>query len=159
MLRHVMVWRSVVLLAMSLGCSHLGDPLVSSDAAFRGGLPASIVRVESFGLWSHGDRQGSLRLVVTRGCSPERCFDRTYLQWLDSLRDGDGRFLEADEGETTEIDELGDFVLVEQITPAPSAHEPGRFQLDSAQSHSGAPRAICITPHTPGTYTVREGPC
>lgn len=154
-----MGWRGIALLAMSLGCSHLGDALVSSNAEFRGGLPAAIVRVQSFGLWSNGTRQGSLRIVVTRGCSPERCFDRTFLQWLDSLRDAEGRFLEADEGETTEIDELGEFALIEGVTPAPRAGEPGRFQLDSSHTHSGAPRAMCITPRSPGAYTVLEGAC
>jgi hypothetical protein len=151
--------RRVALLTVGLGCSQLQTGLVTPTADFRGGLPASIVRVESFGLWSQGERQGSLRIVVTRGCSPERCFDRTFLQWLDTLRDEEGRSLEAEEGETTEIDELGDFTFVERITPAPSVQNPGRFQLDAAHSHSGEPRAICITPAAPGAYTAREGPC
>jgi hypothetical protein len=151
--------RWVALLTLGLGCSHLQSGLVTPTAEFRGGLPASIVRVESFGIWSEGDRQGSLRIVVTRGCSPERCFDRTFLQWLDALRDEEGRSLQAEEGETTEIDEIGDFSFVERISPAPSLQSPGRFQLDSTQSHSGALRSICVTPRAPGAYTTREGPC
>ena len=154
-----MALRWIALLTLGLGCMHSGGVLVSSESEFRGGLPASITRVESFGLWSHGERRGSLRIVVTRSCRPEHCFDRSFLQWLDTRRDEQGRFLAAVEGETSEIDELGNSVLVEKITPAPSVKNPARFQIESANSHSGELGAICVTPGAPGSYAAHDGPC
>lgn len=151
---------AALLMALALcaaGCESLGG--LGADGRFDNRLPASLYRVESFGLWEHEGSEGRLRVVVTRRCEAEHCFDRADLQWIEVVTDGDGRYRSTQEVASAELAELGDRVIVETITPAPTVPNPARFEIRSANAFSAEMRAVCVVPGAPGEHETREGAC
>lgn len=144
---------------LALGCTALPGDLVADDAAFEGGLPIAVHRVESFGLWQDADREGRQRIVVMRHCLPTRCADRAYLQWLVDRVDAGGRYERSEELSTAELSEIGPHIAIERITPAPTVSHPARFEIEHADTFSGEVMAHCVTPGAPGSYEVRIGAC
>ncbi len=119
----------------------------------------SVSLVETFGLWEHDGRHGNFRLVVTKTCSPEHCFDRAYLQWLEAIAGAEGRYERTDVLRTVDLRELGDFAVVHSISLSPTPSDQNRFELRTANTYTLEERRLCVLPADPGKYSIQEGAC
>ena len=119
----------------------------------------SVSLVETFGLWDLQARHGRYRIVVTKGCSPEHCFDRAYLQWLETIAEPDSRYARTEVSRSVQIVELGDFVVVQSIVLVPTESQPYRFEIKATNTYTGEEGRLCVSPSSPGNYRVREGSC
>jgi len=121
-------------------------------------LDTGISLVETFGLWENGGRYGSLRVVVTKGCSPEHCADRAYLQWLEAVQGSQG-YERTTILASVPLEEIGDFVMVQTVSRAATESNPNRFELRVANTYTGDEGVVCVTPAGPGRYSAHEGAC
>lgn len=92
---------------------------------------------------------GLHRLLVYRVCSPEHCWSRAYLQWLDpSLGGGVIR--------TTEVSELGYGSFVESAQWIWSG-DVARLEIVVVPSHGNSdPDTIVVSPGVPGEYIASQ---
>ena len=125
---------------------------------FRGSLDPSIVLVESGGFWEHEGRVGNFRVVVTKACSPEHCFDRLYLQWLED-KSRERESTQVIEARTVRVSEAGDLTVVRSVHCL-AGRDKNVFQVKVANTYTEATRSFCLIAQTiPGRYQVREGKC
>lgn len=122
-------------------------------------IPASISRVEVFGDWQFKQRRGQYRLVVAHYCSPEHCFDRPYLQWIESLTGTDGRHGSSEIASSIRLADLGDFAVIQQVELSSSAAAPNRFEVLAINTYTGESTTFCINPGAPGKYRATRESC
>jgi len=148
---------SVVIALLTAACALRHAEIPVAARGLKVNTTVSLVKI--FGHWEHGDHNGYLRLVVTKACSPEHCFDRAYLQWVESVPGADRRYARAEVLKVVPIQDLGDAGVVQAIRRAPTASDPNRFELHLENTYTAHQGVLCITPADPGHYSASQAAC
>jgi hypothetical protein len=149
--------RVQLLLTIVVAVCALNGAVTAADTSAPSVDP-SVSQLETFGVWKYVDRNGRFWLIVTNECSPEHCFGRAYLQWLEAVAGADGRYQQTVVAESVRIEELGDFAVV-QFIAAGVGSVPNRVGIKAANTYTREQRRFCITPTVLGKYSAREGAC
>ena len=117
-----------------------------------GSIDPDISFIEAGGYWEQGFRSGRYRVVVQTRCSPEHCYDRLYVQWLET------KGPETKVVSTHYIKETGDLINFKKVRLVP-AKAGTSVEVESEVAGGEYKSHLCLRLRTPGEYSHTEGPC
>ena len=141
----------VILVAFALTVAGYAQTEKTNPAPF-GSIDPTISFVEVGGYWEQGSSSGRYRVVVQTRCSPEHCYDRLYVQWLE-IKGPETKVVS-----THYIKETGDLMNFKKVQLVP-AKAGTIVEVESEAAGGEIKSRSCLRLRTPGEYSHTEGPC
>jgi hypothetical protein len=141
----------VILFALGLAIAGYAQTEKTKPAPF-GKIDSTVSFVEVGGYWEQGSSSGRYRVAVQTRCSPEHCYDRLYVQWLEIKRS------ETKVISTQYIKETGDLMNFKRVQLVP-VKAGTSVEVESEATGGEIKSRSCLRLRTPGEYSHTEGPC
>ena len=141
----------IILVVCTLTAEGYGQTEKTNSVPFAS-IDPTISFVEVGGHWKRGSNSGRYRVVVQTRCSPEHCYDRLYIQWLEI------KGLETKVVFTRYVKETGDLMNVRKVQLVPTKAGTS-VEVESEAGGGEIKPQSCLRLRAPGEYSHTEGRC